>query len=324
MPRGFFRAACACILFVSSAIGTAEASTNGSVANAAASAAAAPSVEAAPSVSFAAVFCGPKAERCWGAPIRFAAAVGVGPASQTGKVVLWSELSGLLKFDPSQTRSNPWHARDGRPVAAAAFDPLVTGSIRSLFSARNDAGTAILAHLSLGRGIERPWSPAMRLGLSRKARSKAETCLTQVIYFEARAEPLRGQIAVAQVVMNRVFSRFYPDDVCGVVFQNADRHLACQFSFACDDVADTVTEPKCWRLARRIANDVLDGKLWIEKVGMATHYHANSVHPRWVREMHRLDAIGGHIFYRPRAWGSGADQPVWGNAATTAAVVKTL
>lgn len=164
----------------------------------------------------------------------------------------------------------------------------------------------------------------MRLGLSGMARSKAETCLTQVIYYEARAEPLRGQIAVAQVVMNRVFSRFYPDNVCGVVYQNADRHLRCQFSFACDDVADIVTEPKCWRVARRIAKDVLDGKLWIEKVGMATHYHANSVHPRWVHEMHRLDAIGGHIFYRPRAWGDGADQPVWGDAATTAAVVKTL
>ena len=55
---------------------------------------------------------------------------------------------------------------------------------------------------------------------------KAEKCLAQAIYFEARNEPARGQQAVAQVVLNRVFSPYYPKDVCSVVYQNAHRHLS--------------------------------------------------------------------------------------------------
>ena len=66
-------------------------------------------------------------------------------------------------------------------------------------------------------------------------------------------KPVRGQIAVAQVVMNRVFSPFYPNDVCGVVYQNANRHNACQFTFACDGIPDVVTEPDAWERAKRIA-----------------------------------------------------------------------
>src|SRR6202007_2378317 len=66
-------------------------------------------------------------------------------------------------------------------------------------------------------------SPAQRLGLEGKPRAKAEKCLADAVYFEARGEPLKGQQAVAQVVMNRVFSGYYPNDVCGVVYQNANR-----------------------------------------------------------------------------------------------------
>src|SRR6202007_195859 len=87
-------------------------------------------------------------------------------------------------------------------------------------------------------------SPAERLGLTdEKARAKEEKCLAEVIYFEARGEAVRGQIAVAQVVMNRVFSGKYPSDVCGVVYQNKHRHMACQFTFACDNYADVIREP---------------------------------------------------------------------------------
>ena len=84
----------------------------------------------------------------------------------------------------------------------------------------------------------RPKSPADRLNLSGAKRVKAEKCLANAVYFESRSEPVRGQIAVAQVVMNRAFSGYYPSDVCGVVYQNAHRHLACQFTFACDGIAD--------------------------------------------------------------------------------------
>ena len=102
---------------------------------------------------------------------------------------------------------------------------------------------------------------------------------------------MRGQIAVAQVVMNRVFSGFYPNTVCGVVYQNKHRHLACQFTFACDNIADVVREPDMWERAKKIAKAMLDGQLWLPEVGKSTHYHAYWVHPSWVREMKKMYKI---------------------------------
>lgn len=147
-------------------------------------------------------------------------------------------------------------------------------------------------------------TPAQRLGLAGTERAQAEKCLAEAVYFESRGEPKRGQIAVAQVVINRVFSGYYPHDVCKAVYQNANRHLACQFTFACDNVKEVIREPDMWVQAKEIASDMLDGKLWLDSVGAATHYHAYWVHPRWVREMRKLDRIGVHTFYRPRAWQS--------------------
>src|SRR5262249_39742443 len=120
--------------------------------------------------------------------------------------------------------------------------------------------------------------------------------------------------AVAQVVMNRVFSGYYPGDVCGVVYQNAHRHLACQFTFACDGIPDVVTETEAWERATRVAKATLDGKIWLPEIGKATHYHAYWVHPWWVRTMRKLTRIGVHSFYRPRRWGDGDDAPRWGSA----------
>jgi hypothetical protein len=170
--------------------------------------------------------------------------------------------------------------------------------------------------------IDRLKSPAERLGLEGTKRAKAEKCLADAVYFEARGEQPRGQMAVAQVVMNRVFSGFYPSTVCGVVYQNAHRYLACQFTFACDGIPDRITEPDAWELAKKIARDTLDGNVWLPEVGKATHYHAYWVRPGWVREMHKLQKIGVHTFYRPRAWGDGAEAPKWGSAGSTAEAKK--
>ncbi len=156
-------------------------------------------------------------------------------------------------------------------------------------------------------------SPAQQLGLDGKPRAKAEKCLADAVYFEARGEVMKGQEAVAQVVMNRVFSGYYPHDVCGVVYQNAGRHLACQFTFACEGKdLDRIDEPDMWEQAKQIAKDTLDGKIWLAEVGHATHYHAYWVHPSWVHEMAKLYHLGVHTFYRPRNWGNGDDEPVWG------------
>ena len=151
----------------------------------------------------------------------------------------------------------------------------------------------------------RPKTPAERLGLSGASRVKHERCLTNAIYFESRGETERGQMAVAQVVLNRAFSGYYPDNVCDVVYQNAHRHLACQFTFACDGIRDVVNDPERWVIATRIARDSLDGKIWLPEIGKATHYHATYVSPWWVRTMKKHHTLGVHIFYRPRRWGDG-------------------
>jgi len=186
------------------------------------------------------------------------------------------------------------------------------------------AGETIAAKGEVTGADRRPMTPAERLGLDAGGRAKAEKCLADAIYFEARGEPVRGQIAVAQVILNRAFSGYYPATVCGVVYQNAERRMRCQFSFACDAIPDVVHEPDAMERAKKIAALALDGKLWLPEVGKATHYHAYWVRPRWVREMTKMYKLGVHTFYRPRTWGDGADAPAWGDAETTAAVTKQL
>ncbi len=160
-----------------------------------------------------------------------------------------------------------------------------------------------------------PPSPAQRLHLEGKEYAKAERCLANAVYFEARSEPLRGQEAVAQVVLNRAFSGFYPNNICGVVYQNANRHLACQFTFACDGKSKAINERGAWARANRIAKQTLAGQIYVPEVAKSTHYHAIYVHPNWVREMKKMVRYGIHNFYRPYAWGNGAEEPVWGSAA---------
>ncbi|WP_020180768.1 cell wall hydrolase [Methylopila sp. M107] len=130
--------------------------------------------------------------------------------------------------------------------------------------------------------------------------AQAEQCLAEAIYFEARGESKEGQYAVAQVVMNRTRSGYYPSDVCGVVYQNKHRRNACQFSFACDRIADRVTNRHAWTIAVAIARDVARGGAWLPAVGDSTHYHATYVRPNWIRDMVKEDKIGRHIFYRVR------------------------
>ena len=172
---------------------------------------------------------------------------------------------------------------------------------------------------------QREKTPAERLGLlDDKSRAKSEKCLAEAVYFEARGEAVRGQIAVAQVVLNRAFSGFYPTTVCGVVYQNKNRHFACQFTFACDGVADVVREPDMWDRATKISKAMLDGEIWLPEVGKSTHYHAYWVHPSWVSEMKKTYKFGVHTFYRPRAWGDGSDAPSWGTPAQTAQISAEL
>ena len=123
-------------------------------------------------------------------------------------------------------------------------------------------------------------------------------CLAEAVYFEARSEPEAGQAAVAQVVLNRVSSGLYPNNVCGVVYQNRHHYKGCQFSFACEGKSLRITERDAWANAVRVANEVMAGRTYISDVGRSTHYHANYVKPRWARALTKMDVIGHHIFYR--------------------------
>jgi hypothetical protein len=194
-----------------------------------------------------------------------------------------------------------------RDIKLAALEP--SGNV-------DDKGGMSVANKGEVTGPDqRPRSPAERLKLSGKSFEQAQKCLTSAVYFESRGEAVRGQIAVAQVIMNRVFSPFYPDNVCGVVHQRNRR--GCQFSYNCDGIPNAVTEPSAWERAKHIAHDMLVGKLWMPEVAKATHYHAYWVHPGWVNEMKKISTLGVHAFYRPRAWGDGSDEPTWGDPKLT-------
>ncbi|OAF02653.1 hydrolase [Bradyrhizobium centrolobii] len=187
-----------------------------------------------------------------------------------------------------------------------------------------EGGESVAPKGEVNADDQRARSPAERLALDEKARAKSEKCLAEAVYFESRGEAVRGQIAVAQVVMNRVFSGKYPDTVCGVVYQNKYRHFACQFTFACDNNPDVIREPEMWERAKRIAKAMLDGQIWLPEVGKSTHYHAYWVRPSWVAEMKKMYKFGVHTFYRPRAWGDGSEEPSWGTPAQTAALSAEL
>lgn len=125
-----------------------------------------------------------------------------------------------------------------------------------------------------------------------------QQCLSSGIYFEARGESVKGQAAVAQVILNRVRNPAYPDTVCGVVYQNEDWRNRCQFSFACDNIKDRIRSDEHWKTAREVAMAVTAGRIWLPEVGSATHYHAVYVRPNWARTMQKVGRIGLHVFYR--------------------------
>ncbi|MGY3609274.1 MULTISPECIES: cell wall hydrolase [unclassified Bradyrhizobium] len=214
----------------------------------------------------------------------------------------------------------PDAALDPNMKAMASLPVDADGPVRA-----GDMGESIAPKGEVNADDQHAKTPAERLGLfDEKSRAKSEKCLAEAVYFEARGEAVRGQIAVAQVVLNRAFSGKYPTTVCGVVYQNKYRHLACQFTFACDNVRDVIREPDMWDRAKKIAKAMLDGRLWLPEVDKSTHYHAYWVRPSWVSEMKKTYKFGVHTFYRPRAWGDGSDAPSWGNPAETAEISAEL
>ena len=147
--------------------------------------------------------------------------------------------------------------------------------------------------------VRRPsdWTYSKLLSLPVPKSDKQMSCLAEALYFEARGEQIKGQLAVGEVILNRVEDRRYPSSICKVVNQGTGRRFACQFTYTCDGKLETVHERKPYEIALKIAKILLtthDRKL----TRGSTHYHSNYVDPKWSKKFERVAKFGRHIFYR--------------------------
>jgi len=124
--------------------------------------------------------------------------------------------------------------------------------------------------------------------------TQAIICLAMNVYFEARSEDYRGQLAIAEVTLNRVESSKYPDNVCDVVWQRK------QFSWTHDGKSDNPKDKKAWEIAQRIALFAMTttNKIVGDDV---THYHATYVQPYWTSSYDAVRTIGKHVFYKQKS-----------------------
>ena len=128
--------------------------------------------------------------------------------------------------------------------------------------------------------------------------SAALMCMALNVYHESRSENLKGQVAVANVTLNRVADSKWPNDVCSVVEQGYTKGKPnCQFSWYCDGKSDTPTDTVSWARAVLVANDVMMGYIPDITEG-ATHYHAKYVNPYWSKSFTKTVEIGSHVFYK--------------------------
>lgn len=186
---------------------------------------------------------------------------------------------------------------DGADILATAYSPkdefhAPANAFAALLDTKGESGRFVPP---IAEG-DHEW---MKQALPASVFSAAEQkCLATAIYFEARGEELKGQAAVAQVILNRVRNPAYPASVCDVVYQNDNWVNKCQFSFACDGIPDIITNRRAYRRAKDVAMAVTGGKIFLPKVASSTHYNAEYVSPSWTRSMERMTQIGSHIFYR--------------------------
>ncbi len=170
------------------------------------------------------------------------------------------------------------------------------GSSLSRYAERDRDGAALASLVNFNFAL-----------LARAETIEAEAhCLAQAVYYESANEPLEGQLAVAEVVANRIRDHRYPGTACDVVFQGATRTTGCQFTFTCDGALGVRPRGENWQRAQRIAAHVMMG-LNETRTGGATHYHATYVDPIWSAGLIKTGQVGLHIFYRfPRGaeWAS--------------------
>jgi spore germination cell wall hydrolase CwlJ-like protein len=219
---------------------------------------------------------------------------------------LGQELAALNAFSETRNfaraaalaRIEPEHdAEDRREAQAiAVIDALNSQDVDAARQADGAQATMTTAQLLASLGNDLDIDVLDRIEV--KDRSADWRCLAEAMYFEARGEKLAGQLAVAEVVLNRVDSVRYPDSVCAVVRQGADRK-GCQFSYMCDGRKEHISNRRAFERIGKIAWLMLSGKPRT-LTDEALYFHATSVKPYWSRSFVRTAKIGGHIFYRPK------------------------
>ena len=161
-----------------------------------------------------------------------------------------------------------------------------------------------IAVLTSPRPEERPKGSRVRYSgrwlrsLAKPTGGKQWACLAEAIYFEARGEPVEGQFAVAEVILNRVDSPKFLNSICKVVRQGSGRKRACQFSYNCDGKLEYITNGAAYDKAKRVARVSMDRKSRPLTKG-ATYYHAAFISPSWARSFRHVNTIGVHKFYKP-------------------------
>ena len=124
-------------------------------------------------------------------------------------------------------------------------------------------------------------------------------CLSRTIYWEAKNEGVAGMEAIANVVMNRLGHKGFPNKICEVVRQGREQG-ACQFSWWCDGRSDDAEEDKPYAIAKEISRKALNRQL-PDRTGGAMYFHQRKVTPGWSSEYIKTVEIGEHIFYKPHS-----------------------
>ena len=150
----------------------------------------------------------------------------------------------------------------------------------------------------LSKNSEKQFFSKKALDSMRMPKMNRETkCLSEALYFEARGEQIEGQIAVADVIINRKNSNRFPSTICGVVSEGSHKKHACQFSYNCDGKLELIYDKKTYSRIAKLSSMILNGA-FSDVTNGATFFHASEVSPSWSKKFQKTRKIGRHIFYR--------------------------
>ena len=188
-----------------------------------------------------------------------------------------------------------------QPVAASEFS--VPFSLKALAKALALESRILISTPLQENALVTSPHPKERISLLTSMRPKDRPnlqwkCLAEALYFEARGEPVEGQFAVAEVILNRVDSPKFPNSICKVVNQGTGRKHACQFSYTCDGKFERIANMAVYNQLVVIARAMIDNSMR-QLSGGATYYHNTSVQPSWARRFEHTATIGIHKFYKP-------------------------